>query len=317
MSKSLKPLIYSFGLGLLSYVFFLCMFQTGSGVFGLIRTLGMALATAPLIVAGISYGFGGFISALIGATFMFSLNEGDFDKFKNYYIIAEIIPAFILVSLGLPFKNKQLGLGSIVSVLTFLISCVVLVFCYIVKDKYFANYGENANPVALIEDILAKNIVVQNMQELNPNTYDIIKAIIPYIPSLIGMMLIGRILLNAYIGLEASFKLGVAKRQREDYLNFFVPKIYVLVVLSSIIAGLLYEGFDKYIMFNISLILMTPIALMGMAYSNRLSQKIKYGKPLLWLFYILVIITGDLGFLATVLLGAFNYIIKQKEIMKV
>jgi len=321
MNKSLKDIGFSAILGALSFGLFLCMlYDNGNLTGGLVRTVGMAFATAPLIFAGLSYGYTGMAVSFLGAALAASFGKTEyFDIFKHYYIIVEMLPAAVLIVAGLPVKGRQISLGGLATALSITIACFIGIACFFVNQNVLSaySYDGTTEASAFLMSVFEKSQIGQKLVYVNDGAIlKIVKALMPILPALAGILIIGRIMLNAYFGLEAAAYAKTSLRAKEEYLSFAVPKTAVVATLTCLTMALFTSGLQKYLYYNLALAVSVPLALEGMAFFHNFAKDRKYGKLMLVVFYLIILVTDIWGYIATIILGAYDWTVKNKLIGK-
>ncbi len=323
MNKPLKDIGLSALLGAVSYALFLCMLYSNANLLGgAVRTVGMAFATVPLLYAGLAFGYTGIVVSFIGAALSASFGSAEyFDIFKNYYTLIEMLPATVLIIAGLPVKGKQITLGGLSTILSITVVFVIGCACFIVNRNILSayNYDETTDVSTFLVSVFEKTQIGQGLKNSSSGDtiFKVVKALMPILPALAGILIISRIMLNAYFGLEAAFKTKKCLRKKEEYLSFKVPSAAVIVTLACLITALFTAGLKRYVNYNLALITAVPLALEGMVFFHNFTKDRKYGRVMLVLFYVIILITDIWGYIATAVLGTYDWTVKNKLIGKV
>jgi len=322
MNKSLKDIGLSALLGALSFGLFLCMLYNNANLLGgVVRTMGMAFATVPLIYAGLSFGYTGMVVSFIGAALAASFGKTEyFDFFKNYYILVEMLPAAVLITAGLPVKGKQISLGGLATVLSITVAVVVGVACFMVNRNVLStqNYDGNTEVSAFLMSVFEKTQLGQGLRnsDSGETVLKIVKALMPILPALAGILIISRIMLNAYFGLEAAFKTKKCLRKKEEYLSFTVPAAAIIATIACLAMAMFTADLKRYLYCNLALAVAVPLALEGMVFFHNFAKDRKYGRFMLVIFYLIILVTDIWGYIATIVLGAYDWTVKNKLIGK-
>ena len=323
MNKPLKDIGLSALLGALSYALFLCMLYSNANLFGgAVRTVGMAFATVPLLYAGLSFGYTGMAVSFIGAALAASFGKAEhFDIFKNYYTLVEMLPASVLIIAALPVKGKQISLGGLSTVLSLVVVFVAGYACFMINRNILSayNYDGTTDVSSFLMSVFEKTQIGQGLKNSSSGEtiFNIIRALMPILPALAGILIISRIMLNAYFGLEAAFRTKKCLRAKEEYLSFKVPSAAVIFTLACLITALFTAGLKRYVNYNLALIAAVPLALEGMVFFHNFTKDKKYGRVMLVLFYVIILVTDIWGYIATAVLGAYDWTVKNKLIGKV
>ena len=123
-------------------------------------------------------------------------------------------------------------------------------------------------------------------------------------------------MLNAYFGLEASFKTKKCLRTKEEYLSFKVPVVAMIATAVCLAMALFTAGIKRYLYGNLTLAVAVPLALEGMVFFHNFTKERKYGRLMLIVFYAIILVTDIWGYIATVVLGAYDWTVKNKLIGK-
>ena len=322
MNKSLKDIGLSALLGALSFALFLCMLYNNANLLGgAVRTVGMAFATVPLLYAGLSFGYTGMAVSFIGAALAASFGKTEyFDLFKNYYTLIEMLPAAVLVTAGLPVKGKQISLGGLSTLLSIIVAAIIGIACFMISRNVLStyHYDETADVSSFLTTVFEKTPFGQGLKnsDSGETAFKIVKALMPILPALAGILIISRIMLNAYFGLEAAFKTKKCLRQKEEYLSFRVPAAAIIAVLTCLIMTLFTEDLKRYLYGNLALVAAVPLALEGMVFFHNFTRDRKYGRFMLIIFYVIILVTDIWGYIATIVLGAYDWTVKNKLIGK-
>ena len=278
------------------------------------KSVGMSLGCVASVVSVFS---GVAVFSIIGAGSSSAL----------LYVIADIVPAMIIVYLGILSRTEKTKkwthkltssnrenrqwypVGSILCWLSLASALLLMMVAYLFHTNTF-NIGIDAfagktGIETFLHDVVKNMLNVAMLGNLDFKK-EILENVVPVLPALLATCWIIK---GVVAGVAAQWVLNhfkMALRPMPDYNELNITAWSYLALLTAIAVGFLMHGDIGFTGKNVAFVLALPLMFKGVAYMHKLAGQAKFPKFCLMVFYILFFIKMDLMTVVIIGLGLFE-----------
>lgn len=253
------------------------------------------LAALPILVVGFAKGYRAAAIAGLSGAFLTGIFGGSMTALL--FAVIHALPAWLIVRVTLmaaPSTGGQAApqTGSVgfmpIGVVVAMVTLMAGVFFLIVATMLAQS---EPGLLGLVEGTLNDAMMIFAAAATDAQRDTFVQSIAPWLPGAIGASWITMILINASIAMTILSRNGKSLRPRPIYSQIILPDFLAWPLVVSAALALVLDGDAGYAFRNLTLVLATPYFFLGLAVVHAMAKLVSYGKGLLIIFYITILMS--------------------------